>query len=71
MVKKKKGVPTLLAYLINLLLFIAFLTVINSLIDTEIFDTYFVKIIMLIGINIILTVSLNLATGFLGQLYKE
>ncbi len=68
MVRNKKGIPRLLAYSINTLLFVIFLIVINTLIETEIFSSYFVKILMLIGINIILTASLNLATGFLGQL---
>lgn len=68
MFRNKKGVPRLIAYSINTSLFVVFLIIINTLIDTEVFSSYFVKILMLIGINIILTASLNLATGFLGQL---
>ncbi len=68
MVKNKKGVPRLLSYAINTLLFVVFLVILNSLINSGIFSSYYVKILMLIAINIILAVSLNLATGFLGQL---
>ncbi len=68
MVKNKKGIPRLLAYAINALLFFVFLGILNSLIASGIFSSYYVKILMLIAINIILAVSLNLATGFLGQL---
>ncbi len=68
MVKNKQGIPRLLAYSINTLLFVVFLVVINLLINSGDIPNYYVKILILIAINIILTVSLNLATGFLGQL---
>jgi branched-chain amino acid transport system permease protein len=55
-------------YIINAVLLIIFLVVISNLIETKTVSNYYNKIIMLIGINIILTVSLNLATGYLGQL---
>lgn len=55
-------------YAINTGLFAIFLIVVSTLIGNEIISNYFNKIIMLIGINIILAVSLNLATGYLGQL---
>jgi len=55
-------------YAVNALLFVVFLVVVNTLIGTKTISNYYNKIIVLIGINIILTVSLNLATGYLGQL---
>jgi branched-chain amino acid transport system permease protein len=55
-------------YAINAGLFILFLGVVHILIGEKIISNYYAKIIMLIGINIILVVSLNLATGYLGQL---
>lgn len=65
MIKQVKDIPTLVKYIINLALFIIFLVVVDSLISSK---GYYTKVIMLIGINIILAVSLNLATGYLGQL---
>lgn len=64
----KKKIKTPIAYAINLALFVAFLLVVNSLIEARVISNYFAKVIMLIGINIILAVSLNVATGYLGQL---
>ncbi len=55
-------------YVINALLFIIFLIVVSTLISTKTISNYYNRIILLIGINIILAVSLNLATGYLGQL---
>jgi branched-chain amino acid transport system permease protein len=55
-------------YVINAVLFTVFLIVMNTLIGTKMISNYYTKIIILIGINIILAVSLNLATGYLGQL---
>mgnify|MGYP001564083798 FL=1 len=55
-------------YAINTLLFVAFLIVGLSLIQSGVITKYYTKVLMLIGINIILTVSLNIATGYLGQL---
>jgi branched-chain amino acid transport system permease protein len=65
---KLKGLPVPAQYGINLALFVIFLVVVNSLIASGTITNYFTKVIMLIGINIILAVSLNLATGYLGQL---
>jgi branched-chain amino acid transport system permease protein len=55
-------------YAINTGLLVVFLMVVDILIGAQVISNYYNKIIMLIGINIILAVSLNLATGFLGQL---
>ena len=55
-------------YAINAALFVIFLLVMGLLIQSKVISNYYNKIIMLIGINIILAVSLNVATGYLGQL---
>ena len=55
-------------YAINAALFVLFLIVGMALINAGIVTKYYTKVLMLIGINIILTVSLNIATGYLGQL---
>lgn len=55
-------------YIINAAVFIIFLIIISGLINSKTVSNYYAKVIMLIGINIILAVSLNLATGYLGQL---
>lgn len=68
MTKTYKSIPMPVRYAINSVLFIVFLVVMSSLIDAKTISNYYNKIIMLIGINIILAVSLNLATGYLGQL---
>ena len=63
-----KKIPTWLRYLINLGLFAAFLAIMSALISGRVIGNYHTKVLMLIGINIILAVSLNMATGYLGQL---
>ena len=66
--KKPFRLSTPLRYIINIALFALFLAVGTLMIETKVISTYYAKIIMLIGINIILAVSLNVATGYLGQL---
>jgi branched-chain amino acid transport system permease protein len=68
MIKQARDIPTPVKYIINLALFVIFLVVVNSMIASKTISSYYAKVIMLIGINIILAVSLNLATGYLGQL---
>lgn len=68
MKQTNKKIPMPVRYLINALLFVAFLIVGLSLIQSGVITKYYTKVLMLIGINIILTVSLNIATGYLGQL---
>ena len=68
MEKARKRIPMWLRYVINIVLFAAFLLFGKHLIDAKIISTYYSKVLMLIGINIILAVSLNVATGYLGQL---
>lgn len=55
-------------YIINTLGIVALYIVLMGLINGEVLDRYQQGIIMIIGINIILATSLNLTTGFLGQL---
>lgn len=57
-----------LRYLINFVLFAAFLLFVNSLITSGSISKYYSGVISSIGISIILAVSLNVATGYLGQL---
>jgi branched-chain amino acid transport system permease protein len=66
--KTYKSIPMPVRYVINAAFFAVFLIIINTLIGTKTISNYYTKIIILIGINIILAVSLNLATGYLGQL---
>lgn len=56
------------SYIINSVAVIAVYIILTSLMGANIIDRYQQGIIMIIGINIILAVSLNLTTGFLGQL---
>ena len=64
----KFTIPMPLRYLINAALFAAFLIVMNHFISSGAIGNYYAGVISLIGINIILAVSLNVATGYLGQL---
>jgi branched-chain amino acid transport system permease protein len=54
--------------MINTVLIAAFLSVFYYLSGKGVMSSYNNKLIMLVGINIILAVSLNIATGYLGQL---
>ncbi len=56
------------SYVLNLsAIFLVFL-VVSTLISAGVINKYYAGIIILVGINIIMTVSLNLTTGFLGEL---
>ena len=68
MKKAYKRIPMPLRYAINTALFAAFLLGGAALIKSGAIGTYYSKVLMLIGINIILAVSLNISTGYLGQL---
>ncbi len=68
MSQQYKKIPMPLRYLINTLLFAAFLFGGTALIKGGAVSNYYTKVLMLLGINIILTVSLNISTGYLGQL---
>ena len=64
----KKPLPMGIRYLINTALFAAFLLGGHFLIKGGALPNSYVKILYLIAVNIILAVSLNIATGYLGQL---
>ena len=55
-------------YLLNLLAIILLYIIMKVFITQGILNRYFVGIIVFIGVNIVLATSLNIATGFLGQL---
>ena len=57
-----------LRYVINLILIVAVWFVLNSLIQSGFITNYWSGILITVGINIILATSLNVATGYLGQL---
>lgn len=61
-------IPMPLRYLINIVLTVALWGVFALLIAEGIITNYWSGILVTIGINIILAVSLNIATGYLGQL---
>lgn len=68
MKKTLSKIPMPLRYLISALLFAAFLFIGNAIISNGLISKYYAGVISFIGINIILAVSLNIATGYLGQL---
>lgn len=59
---------TIKEYMVNAVGIIALYLILIGLMNAGIIDRYQQGIIMIIGINVILAVSLNLTTGFLGQL---
>ena len=64
----QRRIPMPTRYLINLVLVVVSLAVLHYISAAGIISSYYSKILMLVGINIILAVSLNVATGYLGQL---
>ncbi len=58
----------ILSYIINLFIIIGVYLIINYLVQTKIINRYYQGILIVTLINIILAVSLNLTTGFLGEL---
>ncbi|NLO85397.1 MAG: branched-chain amino acid ABC transporter permease, partial [Clostridiales bacterium] len=56
------------SYVLNLSGIFLIYIVIAALISAEMINKYYIGILVSIGINIIMTVSLNLTTGFLGEL---
>ena len=61
-------IPMPLRYVINLVLIVAVWFLFTSLISAGVISNYWTGILIMVGINIILAVSLNIATGYLGQL---
>lgn len=68
MKQRKAILPMPARYLINTALILALVIGIEALSASGLLSGYFTKILILVGINIILAVSLNVATGYLGQL---
>ena len=63
-----KRIPVPARYLINLLLTVLLWAALFSQIENGNISRYWSGILVTVGINIILAVSLNMATGYLGQL---
>ncbi len=61
-------IPMPLRYLINLLLIAGVWLALSALMRAGVITNYWTGILIMVGINIILAVSLNVATGYLGQL---
>jgi len=64
--KNRKTIKMPVRYLMNAVL-VALLFVALSYLTRNILSTYQNKVLMTVGINIILAVSLNVATGYLGS----
>ena len=64
--QNQKRIPMPARYAINAALVVLAFVALNLI--TGALSSYYTKILMLVGINIILAVSLNVATGYLGQL---
>ena len=64
---KRKTLKMPVRYLMNAVL-VALLFVGLSYLTQNVLSTYQNKVLLTVGINIILAVSLNVATGYLGQL---
>jgi branched-chain amino acid transport system permease protein len=65
--KKRIVIPMPARYAINTALVVLLFACISLLVH-NVFSTYQSKVLLVVGINIILAVSLNVATGYLGQL---
>ena len=63
-----KQIPMAARYLINTVLIIAFLVVGNLIISSGLINRAQSSVVLQVGIYIILAVSLNIVTGYLGQL---
>lgn len=59
---------TLNSYAVNAASVVALFVVLLVMINTKVINSYNSGILLMVGINIILAASLNLSTGFLGQL---
>jgi len=64
----EKVLPTRVRYLINLVLFVLVLVIGEAMIDGGAISRYQATVLQQVGIYIIMAVSLNVATGYLGQL---
>ncbi len=68
MKEKRFVLPKWAAYIINTVLFAAFIVGGNALFTGGALPNFVTKVAMLIAIQVILAVSLNVSTGYLGQL---
>ncbi len=68
MKKTAKKLPMWLRYLINTVLFATLFLGSTAFVNSGSVSLYHTKVIILCGINMILALALNLATGYLGQL---
>ena len=66
--KKLIRIPTPVSYLINITLIAALYFALVALKNAGVITNYWNGILIVVGINIILATSLNIATGYLGQL---
>jgi branched-chain amino acid transport system permease protein len=66
--KRAVNLPMPLRYGINTVLLAALVLVVVLLTSTGALSSYYSGMLVVVGINIILAVSLNIATGYLGQL---
>ena len=66
--RSKIRIPMPARYVINLALVVGFYCLLTGLISSGAITNYWTGILITVGINIILAVSLNIATGYLGQL---
>ena len=64
----EKTLSTPVRYLINAVLFVLMLVIGTSMIDGGMISRYQSTVLQQVGIYIIMAVSLNVATGYLGQL---
>lgn len=64
----KNKMPMWLRYMINTVLFVVLLTGSTGLVNSGSVSNYYTRVLILCGINMILALSLNIATGYLGQL---
>ncbi len=60
--------PMWLRYVINSSVFVVLFSASTGLVNSSAVSTYYTRVIVLCGINMILALSLNIATGYLGQL---
>lgn len=66
--ERRAVLPMSARYIINTVLIVLLVAGIQALGTSGLLSGYYVKVMILVGINIILAVSLNVATGYLGQL---
>ena len=56
------------SYVLNLSAIVLIFLILSALMNANVINKYYTGVLILVGINVIMTVSLNLTTGFLGEL---